>query len=65
MPDRSSPFRLAVKYAIAGFIGGAIWLIVARLTGTGPEMSPLVTLAATTAGGFAGGLIRQRLGRDS
>lgn len=65
MPDRSNPFRLALKYALAGFIGGAIWLIVARITGSGPEMSPLVTLAATTVGGFAGGLIRQKLGRDS
>ncbi|MGR3660474.1 MAG: hypothetical protein ACU0CA_04690 [Paracoccaceae bacterium] len=64
MPDTPNRYRLALKFAAAGFIGGAIWLIIAKVTGSGPEMSPLVTLGSTTVGGFAGGLIRQKRGRD-
>lgn len=64
MPDKPNRFTTPLKYAIAGFIGGGIWLMVAKLTGTGPEMNPLAILASVSAGGFAGGLFRQKLGRN-
>lgn len=57
-------YGLPVKYAVIGFFGGVIWLIIASLIQFQSAAGPLATLAAVTIGGFAGGFIRQRMGKS-
>jgi hypothetical protein len=54
---------LPVKYAVIGFIGGLIWLLIAALIGYDSAISGPVTLLALTFGGFIGGVIRRWAGK--
>lgn len=57
-------YGLPVKYAVIGLCGGIIWLIIASLIQYKTAAGPLATVAAVTIGGFAGGFIRQRMGKS-
>ena len=56
-------FGVPVKYAILAFTGGVIWLIISNLIDYQSGLGPLGLLASVTIGGFAGGFLRQRMGK--
>ncbi|MHA1524122.1 MAG: hypothetical protein ACTSY1_06915 [Alphaproteobacteria bacterium] len=58
-------FGLPVKYAILGVCAGIIWLIIASVLDYRSPASAIATLAALGLGGFVGGLIRQKQGKDT
>ncbi len=57
-------YGLPVKYAIIGFFGGVIWLVIAYLIQYQSAAGPLATLVALAVGGFVGGFIRQKMGKS-
>lgn len=62
MFDFLNRFGLPVKYALAGVLGGLIWLLVANLAGL--AHGGVATLIALAIGGYVGGMIRKRQGKE-
>ena len=62
MFDSLNRFGLPVKYAIIAFLGGVAWAVLASLGVVSLAAGLVPTLIALTAGGYLGGMIRQRMG---
>ncbi len=63
MLEKLDRFGLPVKYAVIGFLGALLWLLINVAMGKPLDGNAIATFIGFTLGGYIGGAIRKRRGK--